>query len=71
MILLNYFAQFVFIEKQPTKNHYSSLVLFSMMRRLKVYCSCGLKPTRTETPFNPIDGHRNFFRWASMAIDGI
>ena len=26
--------------------------------------------TRTETPFNPIDGpidgHRNFFRWASM-----
>ena len=26
------------------------------------------KHTRTETPFNPIDGHRNFFRWT---IDGV
>ena len=24
------------------------------------------KEARTETPFNPIDGHRNFFRCASM-----
>ena len=25
--------------------------------------------TRTETPFNPIDGHPNFLRWASMGFE--